>query len=72
VYILIIGLLLLVFFAALTLALLSVLKELIERFCQSEPMFSEQGPIFYDQDSDQLQSRSQFAWQSRSHSQGPD
>jgi hypothetical protein len=72
VYILITGLLLLMLFAALTLGLLSVLKDLIERDCQSEPMFSEQGPIFHDQESDQQQPRSQFSWQSRSHSQGPD
>jgi hypothetical protein len=72
VYILIIGLLLLVLFAALTLGLVSVLQELVERYCQSEPMFGEQGPIFHDQDSEQQPSRSQFTWQSRSHSQGPD
>jgi hypothetical protein len=72
VYILITGLLFVILLAALTLGLLSVLKELIERYCQSEPMFSEQGPIFHDQDSDQQQPRSQFSWQSRSHSQGPD
>ena len=43
VYILIISLLLLVFFAALTLGLVSVLQELVERYCQGEPMFGEQG-----------------------------
>jgi hypothetical protein len=72
VYILIISLLLLVFFAAVTLGLVGVLRELIESYCQSAPMFGEQGPIFHDQDSEQQQSRSQFTWQSRSHSQGPD
>ena len=72
VYILIISLLLLVFFAVSTLGLFSVLRELIDRYCQSEPMFSEQGPIFHDQDPDQQHARSQFAWQSRSHSRGPD
>jgi hypothetical protein len=72
VYILVIGLLLLVFFAALALGLLTVLQELVEHYCQSEPMFSEQGPIFHDQDSEPQQARSQFAWHSRSHSQGPD
>jgi len=73
VYILIISLLVLVLFAALTLGLVSVLQELVERYCQSEPMFGEQGPIFHDQDAEQQQqSRSQFTWQSRSHSQGPD
>ena len=71
-YILIIGLLFVVFFAALALGLLSVLQELVERYCQSEPMFGEQGPIFRDQDANQQQNRSQFSWQSRSHSQGPD
>ena len=71
-HILIISLLLLVLFAALTLGLVSVLQELVERYCQSEPMFGEQGPIFHDHDSEQQQSRSQFTWQSRSHSQGPD
>jgi len=72
VYILIISLLVLVLLAALTLGLVSVLQELVERYCQSEPMFGEQGPIFHDQDAEQQQSRSQFTWQSRSHSQGPD
>jgi hypothetical protein len=72
VFILVISLLLLVLVAALMLGLLSVLQELIERYGQSEPMFSEQGPIFHDQDSNQRHARSQFAWQSRSHSQGPD
>jgi hypothetical protein len=46
VYILIISLLVLVLFAALTLGLVGVLQELVERYCQSEPMFGEQGPIF--------------------------
>jgi hypothetical protein len=57
-YIFIFGVLLLVFFALLTLGLLSVLRESVERYCQCEPMFSEQVAISLDQDSDQQQARS--------------
>ena len=52
-YILIISLLLLVFFAAVALGLLSVLRELVERYCQCEPIFSEQGPISQEQEANQ-------------------
>ena len=51
-YILIISFLLLVFFAALTFGLLSVLRELVEPYCQCEPMIGDQGPILSDQDPD--------------------
>lgn len=54
------------------LGLLSVLRDMIERYCQGEPVFHEPGPIFHDQDSEHRQVRSQFAWQSRSHSRAPD
>jgi hypothetical protein len=37
-----------------------------------EPAFREPGPIFHDHSAEQLGARSQFAWQSRSHSKAPD
>ena len=37
-----------------------------------EPTFREPGPIFHDHSAEQLGARSQFAWQSRSHSKAPD
>jgi hypothetical protein len=58
VYFLIFSFLLLGFFALLTLGLLSVLKDLVERYCECEPIFSEQGAISSDHDSDQQQLRS--------------
>jgi hypothetical protein len=51
--------------------LLTVIRNLAELDCQGGPIFSEQSPIFHDQETDQ-QARSQFAWQSRSHFRAPD
>ena len=65
-------LLLLVFCLALGWGLLSVLQDLVERNPQDTPIFHDAGPIFHDQVADSRDSRSQFAWQSRSHSRGPD
>jgi hypothetical protein len=52
--------------------LLSVLREWAEHSTQDGPMIHEPGPIFHDQTADYRESRSQFAWQSRSHFRGPD
>jgi len=65
-------LLLLAFGVALVMGLLSVFQDLVERNSQDSPIFHDPGPIFHDQSADQRDTRSQFAWQSRSHSRGPD
>jgi hypothetical protein len=65
-------LLLLVFGLALVMGLLSVLQDLVERNPQDTPIFQDPGPIFHDQVADGRDVRSQFAWQSRSHSRAPD
>ena len=65
-------LLLLVFCLALGLGLLSVLQDLVERNPQDTPIFHDPGPIFHDQAANNRNTKSQFAWQSRSHSQAPD
>ena len=52
--------------------LLSVFQELTERCPYGEPVFHDPGPIFPDQGASQQQARSQFAWQSRSHSRDQD
>ena len=65
-------LLVLVFNLALVFGLLSVLRDLTCHNVQDAPVFHDAGPIFHDQFPDQRESRSQFAWQSRSHSRGPD
>jgi hypothetical protein len=57
---------------ALMWSLLTMLQDLVERYCQGEPVFHEPGPIFHDQVAESRQTRSQFAWQSRSHFQAPD
>ena len=62
----------LVFSLVLVMGLLSVLRDLVERNPQDSPIFHDPGPIFHDQAADQRDTRSQFAWQSRSHSRGPD
>jgi hypothetical protein len=49
-----------------------VFEDLTERTCHGEPVFHEPGPIFHDQVTDHRGTRSQFAWQSRSHFRGPD
>jgi len=52
--------------------LLSVLQRVTEDGAQGEPTFRELGPIFHDHHVEQQVARSQFAWQSRSHSRAPD
>jgi hypothetical protein len=64
--------LLLVFCLALVAGLLSVLQDLVERNPQDTPIIQDPGPIFHDQVADYRDARSQFAWQSRSHSRAPD
>jgi hypothetical protein len=70
--ILITALLLLALSVLLVMGLLSVLQDLVERNPQDSPIFHDPGPIFHDQVADYRDTRSQFAWQSRSHSPGPD
>ena len=65
-------LLLLVFGLALGWGLLSVLRDLVERNPQDSPIVHDPAPIFHDQAAGQSDARSQFAWQSRSHSRAPD
>jgi hypothetical protein len=65
-------LLLLVFCLALGLGLLSVLQDLVERTPHDTPIIHDPGQIFHDQAADHRDARSQFAWQSRSHSRAPD
>jgi hypothetical protein len=65
-------LLVLVFSLALVMGVLRVLQDLVERNPQDSPIFHDPGPIFHDQVADHRDARSQFAWQSRSHSRGPD
>jgi hypothetical protein len=61
-----------VFCLALIVGLLSVLQDLVERNPQDTPIIHDPGPIFHDQVADYRDARSQFAWQSRSHSRAPD
>ena len=56
----------------LILGLLSVFRDLMERFCQVEPVLHEPGPIFHDQEAEYRQVKSQFAWQSRSRFRAQD
>ena len=65
-------LLLLAFCLALGWGLLSVLQDLVERNPQDTPIIHDPGPIFHDQVAEYRDARSQFAWQSRSHSRAPD
>jgi hypothetical protein len=57
---------------ALILGLLSVFRDLVERYCQSELVFHEPGPIFHDQEAEYRQVKSQSAWQSRSRFRAQD
>ena len=57
---------------ALGWGLLSVLQDLVERNPQDTPIIHDPGPIFHDQVADYRDPRSQFAWQSRSHSRARD
>jgi hypothetical protein len=52
--------------------LLSIFESMSEDSAQGEPTFREPGPIFHDHHVEQQVPRSQFAWQSRSHSRAPD
>jgi hypothetical protein len=56
----------------LVVGLLSVLRERAEHSTHDTPIIHDQGPIFHDQAADYRESRSQFAWQSRSHFRAPD
>jgi hypothetical protein len=56
----------------LALGLISVMQNLSDKSAHDEPAFREPGPIFHDHSAEQLGARSQFAWQSRSHSKAPD
>ena len=56
----------------LTWGLLGILEDATEKSAQGEPAFREPGPIFHDHYVEQQVPRSQFAWQSRSHSRAPD
>ena len=62
---------------ALLLGLLSVLRELVERNPQETPVVHDSGPrfpapMFHDEVAEYREAKSQFAWQSRSHSRAPD
>jgi hypothetical protein len=63
--------LLLLFGSLLAAGLLSVLREWMEQTIHDAPIIHDQGPIFHDHAAD-YRSRSQFAWQSRSHFRAPD
>jgi hypothetical protein len=52
--------------------LISLVQNLTAATSHDEPAFREPGPIFHDHSAEQLGARSQFAWQSRSHSKAPD
>ena len=53
-------------------ALISIVQNLTYKSAYDEPAFREPGPIFHDHNLEQQGARSQFAWQSRSHSKAPD
>jgi hypothetical protein len=52
--------------------LISLARNLSDKSAYDEPAFREPGPIFHDHTTEQQGVRSQFAWQSRSHSKAPD
>jgi hypothetical protein len=52
--------------------LISLVQNLTAGSTHDEPAFREPGPIFHEHSAEQLGARSQFAWQSRSHSKAPD
>jgi hypothetical protein len=70
--VLVIASMLLIAVLALLFGLLSVFRDMIERFDQSGPVCRDSGPIFHDPEAANQQARSQFAWQSRSHFREPD
>jgi len=51
--------------------LISLAENLTDNTAHDEPAFREAGPIFHHS-AEQQGVRSQFAWQSRSHSKAPD
>ena len=58
--------------AAELFGLLWLLHEWVEQDGYHDgPIFHDQGPIFHDHGADR-ETRSQFAWQSRSHYRAPD
>jgi hypothetical protein len=57
---------------ALAWGVLSVAQNLSDEGPYGEPTFRGPGPIFHDQHVGQHHAKSQFAWQSRSHSRAPD
>jgi hypothetical protein len=57
---------------ALIVGLLSVFRDLVERYGQVDPVFHEPGPMFHDQEAEYRQVKSQFAWQSRSRFRAQD
>jgi hypothetical protein len=67
-----IALLLLLCLSLMLWGLVSVVQNLLEKAAYDQPEFREPGPIFHDHSAPQLVARSQFAWQSRSHSKAPD
>lgn len=52
--------------------LISLVQSLTDKSPFDEPAFREPGPIFHEHTVEQQGARSQFAWQSRSHSKAPD
>ena len=52
--------------------LISAVQNLAEKSAYDQPEFREPGPIFHDHNAVQQVPRSQFVWQSRSHSKAPD
>jgi hypothetical protein len=52
--------------------LISVIRNLAELHCQGEPLCQESAPICNDEPAGHRETRSQFAWQSRSHFRAPD
>ena len=64
--------LLLAFAVASLGGLLNMLRDLVDDNVHEGPVFQDPGPIFHDQSPEHRAVRSQFAWQSRSHSRAPD
>jgi hypothetical protein len=52
--------------------LFSIFQSLTEKNVHDGPAFRGPGPIFHDHSVELQGARSQFAWQSRSHSKAPD
>jgi hypothetical protein len=58
-------------FIVLAWGLVSLVQNVLGKTAYGLPEFREPGPIFHHS-TQQLGARSQFAWQSRSHSRAPD